>query len=989
MSQFRIKHIDQGQVDEWVARLNDSGIQLGDDIDARDPNELSEALIDTQEVLLKTSVLAANQILNPTSGIAERLTILESTAGQATIQDAYQNGSSISLLSGRPLVFGVREEFRLDDAGNLSFNPVTMRVKGSGAAYLEFANDKVSSTLGDLFLGVSSPGFNLTTRSAGEFYLQDVYLNNPITLSESGDSSLATVSQSIIGAINELKSSAFNVTFQSVYDQSNPTKIITNLSLGPLIVEDGNATSLGDAFRVIGNQTITKKLTINEVQIGSNLSVADGIGLSTVDPIQSAVEVKTPLVNAGINDLRLQDKRLSVLLTENGDSSLDTNSGSIIGALNELKGDITNVGGTLSLFDNEHDSSTGAHKIITTKADLGDNALKRIIVKDQTDTERFSITGEGSVFAESLSLSGLNVGALLVLLNNHLADDGTSHAAVQSHLLDSNPHDTVKSLLGLSGVLNLASPGGTVSISNSASTINIDTIDISTLQTSYDLLGTKEVSLLTASGLSFLDLDSSELIMMLRDPGVLFNRNINMEFAEAEINATTNLKIIPTTELELNSATEDVIITSENAVKTTIIQGIAFSEPAVTTIDPLMGVSILGTIRNLEDSIYEEKTYTMATEVLKGETVYFDSLGLSWLPITDIHPANIFQASCDFFHHNNSQMMVAAVQTVPGAATPFQHSGVILADIGAGNVPWEAGQDLYLAKKGYSTFKVEDISLVSDLDTISIFPLGLNKIITATTGVPDASLGSFKIESGSASSNINTDKTRDNIISLINNNSFNNIPSLELDARGAVDGEFARGALTVDTQLSSGDIVQLQCHVDSGGLTTSLTAVAVNAAPGWLEFAVGITKEETANNIAKAVNRTTIFGAENQSVVGHYCTAESSGVSATISWYQPGLTGRETAIVVSTPNITTAPFQGGTSELRMYRQDISIDVIPMTSSNPTGISATDISPCESVSQYIMKSEILSAARNTRNEQKIKVGSILSVSGNLAKIRVGK
>jgi hypothetical protein len=48
LSQFRIKKIDTGEIDEWSFRINDQGVIIGDDVVAEDPNELAQAVSDTQ-----------------------------------------------------------------------------------------------------------------------------------------------------------------------------------------------------------------------------------------------------------------------------------------------------------------------------------------------------------------------------------------------------------------------------------------------------------------------------------------------------------------------------------------------------------------------------------------------------------------------------------------------------------------------------------------------------------------------------------------------------------------------------------------------------------------------------------------------------------------------------------------------------------------------------------------------------------------------------
>ncbi|MDD3412441.1 MAG: hypothetical protein PHY47_00410 [Lachnospiraceae bacterium] len=981
MSQFRIKHIDQGLKDEWVYRKNEDGIQLGDDIDARDPNELAEAIEDIQDVLLKTSSLSAAAILSPTSGIAERLTILENTAGEATLQDIYENGNNISVLSGRPLILGAREEIKIDETGNLSFKPTTMRIRGTGTAYLELSNQSVFTSLGDLLVGAVSPGTNLTLRAGGVMAFQDNYLTTPITLSQSGASQLATASQSIIGAINELKTSTFSVSLQAVYNQSTPPKIATNITSGPIIFEDPNAMSLNDVLRIVGNSSVTKKLTVGSLKIGANTNIDDTNGLITSSKIKTTAEIQTTKLNAELNELMFQDKRINLNLSENGHGTLNTNNGSIIGAINELKSNIDSVGGAINTYDQEHVASTGEHGIITTQASIGQNTIKRLIVKNQTGNETFSVTGEGKITADNITISGMDLLAMLQLLDEHLSDDGTAHSALASHLSASNPHNTVRRLMNLSGDISFASPDGSISISSSGNIVNFSVEDSSTLQSVYDK-ATSKVMNLNNSGLIFTDQISASEILIIKNDEILPKRNIHFNDSSNEIKSANELTLRANNNLRLYSNTQDILLETL-PTKSIKLQSVSFDEEAIKVLPRLEGSSLLGNLKKIDDDKSREATNSLNQTIIKGTSVCLDESGKTWLPISDMHPANEF---INLFHFNNSSKLIVAAENInPGSTGKFYKSGMVLADIGTGYGDWEANADLYIARKGYSEIEILDFSQMLDGQTITI-NTSTPQIIKGVTGVPDILAGEYQIDTA-LDSYIGADAIRNSIVGLINNEMYSSQQGLE-KFRAGIDGESARASIVINQMMTPGQFIEIDPEITLVGEKVRLTAVAESATiitP--TQFRIGYTIEETAYNLAEAINSTVFYADNDQLIPGHYCFAEAVGSVVRIRWYLPGWTSRNITIVSDSPDVTVNPFLGGTVKLRIYRQDIGGAVIPVINSNLSAMTSTDIKEDETSSQYIIESRMLGRNRKVANETKIKVGTIEEVSGNNVKFKV--
>jgi hypothetical protein len=982
MSQFRIKHIDQGLIDEFVPRKNEEGIQLGDDVDARDPNELAEAILDVQEVILKTSTLAANAILKPTSGLAERLTILEATAGQATLQDIYENGNYISILSGRPLVLGAREEIKIDDAGNLSFKAVSMRVKGSGNAYVELSNQAVFSTLGDLLVGAVSPGANLTVRSGGNMFFQDNYLTSPVTLSQSGSSQLATVSQSIVGAINELKSSTFSVSLQSVYNQSSPPKVITNIAAGALTIEDANANSVGDAFKVAGNATVTKKLTVGNLRIGNNCTIADSTGIVTTDKIKSGVEVETPKINSGLSELILQDKRGSFQLSEATAAALATNSNTIIGAINELKTNITNVGNSIITYDQQHNASTGEHGIITTQAAAGQNSTKRFVVKNQAGSETFSITGNGDVVANGLTLSSMNVVSLLTQLIGHLTDDGTSHTAFANHLVADNPHNTVRTILNLRGNVILSSPDGSVNVSTSGNTINLTTVDLSDLQSVYQKATLKRI-LLDNTGFTFRDNASSTDIMTFLGTGITAFKNIVLPTSTIELKGTQDLNLRGTVNANIFADTGDINL-STSATQAVKLQGVPFDETAVKTLPTLAGTSVLGNLKQLDDDKTIGIYNSLEINIPKGTAVCMDAANSMWFPITTVHPANEFVTGVNWYFTNRSNVYIAAENVSGLSDGKFYKSGMITATLATGLDTWKPNTELYLGYTGYSDIEILAYANMVNNQTITIEPGELDQIITGVTGVPNVSTGSYKIEN-TANANLDCDKTRDNIVALLNDPAYYINPGM-YKVRAAIDGEATKATVRIGAALVAGNIVELQ-SATVGGATVTFTAVAEASTPTYLQFRVGNSVEECAYNIAELINKTTFYRDAAGTLVGHYCYAEAKGALIRLTFYKPGFAGRTVNIATNTANVTISQMSGGTCKARIFRQDLGTDVLTLASSNPTGVSVTNLISNETAAQYIIADRALSKRRQVTNENKTRVGLIEAATGNVVKFRV--
>jgi hypothetical protein len=989
LSQFRIKNIDNALPDEWVYKLNDGTNVVGDDIDARDPNELADAILDTQTIILKTSTLAAASILKPNSGLAERITILEAIAGNSTLQDIYANGNTISIMTGKPLTFGVREEIKLDDAGNLSFKPVTMKVRGLGFNTLDFSNTSVTTNLGDLLVGATSPGFALSLRSESSMFLKDVFLTNAITLSQTGNSSLSTVSQSLVGAINELKASSFSTTFQSVYAQSTPPRLTTNITQGAVIIEDPSALSTADALRIIGVLNVTRKAKVGDLKVGNNTTIADTTGYISSDPIKTTNRVETPAISSGLLDLTLTDKRVSFPFSDNTVVDLLTTRKSVIGAINELKTDITTVGNAGTLFNSQHDSVNGNHKIITTQAEIGANATKRLIVKNQTGTETFSITGNGDVIANAATVGGLSVVSLLNQLVAHIANDGTAHSAFAAHILDPNPHNTVKALMGLTGNVALASSNGTIDITTSGNTIDLKFNNNTTMQQVYDNQTIAKEITLANNGLSFID-NAAQLILKLQATNILANKNLVFQSALPNITSTTTLKIEPTTKLTLTSKTEDVEIGTVDSNKKVIIKSVDFNEAGATSISTTLGISVLGAFKKISDGMQISLLNNLKSDILTRYPYFADSLGRAFPHIPSFHPANEFLTSqVDFYWNNLGPLYYPKANIIDGDPGDFLTSGthnIVATTSGSLPLSYNKGARVYPANLAYYDVVMTSAASMLDLDGIEIdAELQLRGRTVAT---PDFSIGQFRIEQSGAVE-LRTDRTRDNMIASINKNEFLDNALIPFALKAGIWGEAGKSFLSVTGTVANLDTFTINSSGTTEGISVTLTAKT--SPTGWLDFQASTNTSIVAQSLADAINRT-MFRNSTTGTNGHRCRAVANGAILRLEYYKPGLIGHLVTFTSSTANMSASLMSGGTCVLRIYDMNISNSTAFGVTALGSGTGITAATPTfvakEKTNDYfLVANEALASSRYSPNYKATPLGTVEAVSGNTITLKI--
>lgn len=1008
MSTFRIEKIDQGEPDEWIPRKNDDGAQIGDDVVAEDVNELSEGIQATQEILLKSNIYTPGSLLNPTEGIASRLKYLEETAGQASLQDVYENGNIISVLSGAPLLLGGNGAISLDDIGNLLFNPTTMRIKGLGAAYLGFSPDSINTYLSDLSIGTSSSGYNFSLSSGQELTLKDANLSSPIYLSEFGQSSLATSSQSIIGAINELKNSTFNTTLQSVYDQSSSGRILTNSSVGSFRVENGTGNPLLAAITCVGKLTVSDISELSSVKIGNETTINDTDGYVSTLQISTTNLIKAPRLQYN-GTLTLQDNRIALTLSELGVVALETSSQSIAGAINELKASIDSVGGGVQLFGNEHSSTNGMHTIISTQAAIGQESTNRFKVKNASGVDKFTVNALGEVVAQRLNLAGVAIETAIDNLLNHMNGSGTDHTAVAAHLADPNPHNVVKTLNGLFGELTIASgPGITVGQSGSNIIISSTLTGID-LQEVYDSSSLGQIVLDTAGGKNLFFRNSvNDILMSLTDTETTINRTLKLNGTTPKVSSTSSLEIISENNLVLQSLNEGINISTSDPSKLVEIQGIAFSDNIANEIDNLLPQTVIGAINKIQNKAITTLTNTLSYTITQGMPVTFARIDKSTLqaqmirPIADYHPMN---GAAGFFSQSLSGNMHIALEDIaPGSSGRFAKMGIISAPIvpaGADvNDQW-VGTRLYLSPQAFGEIAIQDVSLIADGDTFTL----ADKVFTANTSLSDHANGVFRVfTTGTATENI--EQTVGEIIECINHQAYTDRTGTPLNIVGLFDGATARGKMIVtdNAQVTDGTVILLNV-TDTRYNSVQFTGVISTAGMTATNFLIGDTEEETAQFLANAINRTTgkysttaiiqedLFGYDTKKEsydlssfsVGHGFVARAIGKTILIEREFPDFSGNLATFAIGTSGILGTNPSGGFIKVKYYSQDRTNNSIIATQSNPNGLIASSVTSIDAHGHDYLTEYDMAANKGLlfTRQQPRKIGDVIGANATTA------
>lgn len=990
MSAFRIKNIDTGIIDDWVFRINDAGIIVGDDVVAEDPNELAVAVSDTQELLVKTSIYSPGVLIHATEGALSRIKTIEDTFGTTTLQDAYDNGRFIAVAAGSPLSLGALGEFELDSSGNLRINANTFKVT-NGSVDLNLSETGAISANTDLTFG-STGAFSTTLQGGVDLFLTDSFLSGPITLSETANPVLLTTAQSLVGAINEISSSFSGTDFQQIYDQSAPATITTSFAGGPIKIINGSGNPNTPALQIDGGIECIDFMDVDKLTVGPGITInatidTDGM-ITTNNDITTATKLISPRLENTIAELTFVDSRGSVNLTEISDGVLTTVKQSLFGSINEVSSLSLLNAAALAVLDVEHDMVTGIHDIINTQSTIGLESTSRLNIKNGSGVTKVSMNALGEVTAEELTLGIYDVVSELAANVAHRADDGSSHSAVAAHFAASNPHSVVKSVevfgdISINGSVVLKEGAG-VTLNRVGQEITIAASAGSTLQGVYDTQVSGDLNLDTAGAKHLFFKDSgATLIMALKDTAVEINKDISLTNAGAAITASSDLTISSSTDLDITSTTGDVVLSAVSGTKTTKIQGVDFTAPGDTVIDNSVAGNAVGALNDLAENHYTIGTNGTGIALTKGTAVTMRDDGSFWTLYPDPIELNAIlrtTPNADIYWHGFG---VLDENVGIGATGRVRTSGIMSADVGQmdGSTGWRRNDSLFIARHGYSEVEIVDISLLADNDTVTFDTATAAKAYTAKTSGAIPASGEYNID-GSVDDDIAADKTRDNLIETLNNEIYMDSGN-DFFIQAFIAGEVAKGRAQVTAVGTVGNTFVLTPVSGAPGATITLTAVANGTTPAWLEYELGITTDETAVYLAEAINRTRGFDGPDPQTAGdgHNCNASAYGSSIEVRWLGPGATGNNTNLSTTGGNVTAAAsLTGGTAKIHVYRSDRSANGILCSELDATAITCADFTDDEGQSQYMNQMRWLYSDRiQKEDDRRIKIGKVISYS----------
>lgn len=969
MSQFRIKKVDLGLPDEWVLRTNDDGAALGDDIVAEDPNDLAGAMSDTQDLLLKASVYAPASLLNPNSGALERIKLLEDNVGSISLQDAYDNGNYINVTPGVPLSLGSGGVIVVDSLNNLTINPSVMKVV-SGSQEMMISHTGIQSSTTNMTVGTSSPSRDLTLIGGNEIYFGDGNLISAIKLSELGTTTLATTSQSLVGAINEISGGFTSTDLQQIYDQSTPPKITTTVGSGSMEIENGTGSAFTPALKVTGILEVSSDTKVDTLKVGSGLAVnltinPDG-SIETVGDIKTTTRVVTGLVEAEVGTLTLKDSLGDADLTSVTDSSLATVKQTIFGSINEVNTIATQNASSLAAFAIQHDTSTGYHEVIITQADPGFDTDDRFVIKNSSGANVVMANALGLIEAQDVKLGVYNLAAEAVANDVHRNGGGSDHADVAAHFLDPNPHDVVKHINRqgspqLTGDVVLKEGPG-ITLVQSGSDIEISAAAGSTLQGVYDSQVSGDWTLGAGKNLNMKN-DIGQDIASFGQAAIDIHKDINIKLA-SKISSDSLFIIESTGDVQLQSTTSDVSISSTGG--SVILSGTKFASTVPEVLPGFMPDTVMGTINQGIAQRYHVATNNTNETIKKGTAVNIDYNNSIWTVLVSAEtiPDELFYRRC----------FGLADEDIPsGNDGRIKVNGIIFADIGkmdtASDGGFQPGDTLYIARQGYGQVELSTIGLLANGDTITVDAGGSGLTFTAK-GSP-VSDGEFRIYGGTNVA-IKEFKTLDSFIEQVNNITYQTTNGSGA-FRAFHDGKEAEAHINLTGACAVGDTFTVGAQIDVGVIGQVFTAVALGSKAASSQFEVGTTAAHTAKNLAESIN-------ENRTglnAVRLVATASGGYLHLRADVRNVGMN----AVALSTTSVditTPANLSGGKSIARIFTLNRDAGGKTMATSNTGAITTTDFGTDESESQYVADRRVKNLFRESdAREAFLKVGKVLS------------
>ena len=939
---LRIKNTHLGKVDEFVTRLDEDGNRLGDDVTAKDINDITSALLDIEKILLTiNSSRVPSGLIDPSKGIAQRILELESVIGKTTLQDTYTSGDAgnkISILPSRPLIFGSMDEFVLDDMGNLALKPATFRILDSTKTkYLKVGYNSLSALLTGLTIETATLGESLKIKSAGPLSLQDNFLRDPVTLSDENNPRLETISTSLVGAINELKNSSFALSMSTAYHRGNNGIVVLSEDIGSIVFRAPFPGSLMETFWVDGRMKCTDRFSAKNIEISDGETSIGANGIRTKQKIKTDASVEASLIDAEFRDLSLKDQRLTVKLSDGTNTRLSTISQSLVGSINELNAKTTNIGNNISNFDKEHDVLTGAHKSITVKSPTpASETLEKISIKDSMDSLVFAVNGKGHLVAKEILLNGESLLLAMSRLESHILNDGRAHSLFNLHLTQQNPHNVVGSINGIFGDLTLQASNG-LDLSIDGKNISITNTKKETLESVYLNSPLKEMTL--TSALSFVNaLD--ELIFLIDQDKLTFKKEVEFGTTTGQVGkispSTTQLSLEATVPLRLKTTNSLFLETA--AGETVDINGVKFGDPITSSLPEIAGNSVLSSIRNLSESNSIIVTCPYPSGMMKvGDIVSLNPSGIPIYPATDIHPyAESSEGGGELeglFFVLGEVGNLGATSIAQGSSCYLQATGKVTKSVGLDS--WQTGDGVYLEKKPSTFIEIKTTSVLPG-KTITIG----GKTLTSTSNVGSTDPSEF------LGTGMTTKKQlAENIIDTINSLDWHEISPVGY-FRAKLDGDFSSISISIETS-GSGKTLTI------GGVNTTLVS-------------------STIGDILSEISKIPSLVGFDQQIIGN------SLVLTVVNLEFPlPVISASSGIIVS----SVKPEKIG---IRIYREGIQ-NISTAVSTNDAssfGLSG-EIGP--ETQQLISGRIIHSKTRKNRFERKIKIGSVVECAGSIIKI----
>lgn len=976
MSQFRIRKIDTGLPDEWVPRTNDDGFQFGDDIVAEDPNDLAGAIYDTQELLLKASVYAPSVLINANSGVLERIKLIEDTVGSTTLQSAYESGNVINPAPGSPLILGPGGTIEIDSGGNLSFNPSTMRIRGGQSQFLNFSVNNINTSTNNLTIQTSGANRNLALIAGNELSLRDRFLLAPVTLSETGVTTLQTSSKSIVGAINEVRNAATSAGLQQIYNQSFPARIETSVANGRLIVENKTGNALTPALEIIGNMIGSGEVKSGSLVVGAgagSLTVNSSGALSTVGNITSSSEVRTPSVRSTTSALVLADVFGSASLTSVVDPSLLTQKKTIFGAINELYTTTIANSSSLAAYASQHNSTTGFHEIIITRASTGQNSTDRFVVRNDIGTDVTRINALGEVRASNFLLPTFNLLTETQANNTHRNGDGLDHSAVFEHINDPNPHNTVKSINTegrplLSGAIVLREGAG-VNISQQGQEITLSAPLGGSISGVYESEAaeaqgageTVDIPLVSGVDLYFKNEIGESTVAFFQEFTKFFKSIELSSFSKIEAEGVLDMK--GGAGVEVSSTAGDIDINPAGVFN---VKGLTIVSTSAPVLPGYYSDNLVQTVLNeIEGNYTPFRNNT--NEVIKAGTpitIDSDKVGFdpssAWAPLANaqIIGDEIWLSSC----------FGIATQDINIGQDGFAKiKGVVKANIGRVNSAdegeFQINDVLYIAPAGYA--EVEFTNAPANGNSIVLDG------VTFTVGPGGPAVRQFP-------TGANAGVALDNFIRLVNNKDAKRDDYVGKTFRAIADGINAKADIFLSDNLVAGDTFTINA-ANSGGVSATFTAVAAGNKTTVLQFEVATSANGTALNLFEAIKSTTrrLPG----QVAGHLCVPQLVGTTIRLTAKEKGTAGNLISLSANNARIQRpANLSGGKLWARVYFFS-RISTGKTVTASGANIRVSNFIAEESESFYMPARLLFAEDRNPDFDAKIiKVGKVVDIQG---------